>query len=103
MAVTVNLNRNAAQFMILAAGPIVHESGMMPCRVVLRRNASGYVTHKQGLRGTGDRIHQSFSGGNYFMSCDGGQGKAMEKAVADYCKRLTEQVAGKSDDQLFTL
>lgn len=103
MAIAANMSRNAKQFHILAAGPIVLEGGMTPRRIVLRKKDGGFVTHYQGLRGRGEKLHDSFVHGHYFMNCDGGPDVALAKAVKDFCERVTEHTLGTTVEQLSTL
>lgn len=99
MGKMVQLNRNAKTFGILATGPVVKEEGMMPVRLVLRRDGTGnrYVTHKQEVCGREDHLHKSFSSGNYFPDFNFGTREALKLAVEDFNRRLMDQIAGLPD------
>jgi hypothetical protein len=83
-------SRNCAAFKIIAAGPVVIEDGMTPCRVVLRRKDGGFVTHKQGVAGRRHHLHACFSAGHYFLNGEHGPTGAWQKALADFCSRIQD-------------
>ena len=102
-------SRNSRKFNILAAGPVVHEPGLMPVRVVLRRHGfNGYVTHKQAIAGSRDHLHHSFAYGVYFVNgtippgehCDE---ELLARAVANFCLRVSEHTAHKTMSDLSIL
>jgi hypothetical protein len=91
---------------IMASGPVVKESGMLPRRVVLRvlKNSEGrplkFVVHEQGW----DNGHECFVSGHYFQCGRGGSDimAAYEKAMTDFLKRVKELAFNHSYDEMFS-
>jgi hypothetical protein len=67
---------------ILLASKVVWDEGVMPHRVVLRKNWDEYITHMENLIFVNDGfVHSDFYWGHYFQN-------DLEKANADYLERV---------------